>query len=90
MHAGSSFQEDHSWTELKQISVQQLLYLSFKKAGKVNRCFTFANRLKQPNLLTMQWTSGSLFPFPLGFKWKKYRFMKVKTEYDKKKNSTQT
>lgn len=30
--------------------------------------FTFANRLKQPNLLTIQCTSGSLFPFPLGLK----------------------
>lgn len=27
---------------------------------------TFENRLKQPSLLMMQWTSGSLFPFPLG------------------------
>lgn len=29
---------------------------------------TFANRLKQPSLLTIQCTSGSLFPFPLGLK----------------------
>lgn len=28
--------------------------------------FTFANRLKQPSLLTTQCTSGSLFPLPLG------------------------
>lgn len=27
---------------------------------------TFEKRLKQPSLLMMQWTSGSLFPFPQG------------------------